>query len=60
MEAHDAFDYWVMELNHSDLRQRSFIRVELEGYYRDRFINLAQVALIEVPANRFHRLNAPE
>jgi hypothetical protein len=28
MEAHEAFDYWVMELNHSDLRQRSFIRVE--------------------------------
>jgi transcriptional regulator with XRE-family HTH domain len=60
MEADDASDYWNMELNYRDLRQQSFIRVESEGYYRDRFVNLAQVVLIEVPANRFHRLNATE
>jgi transcriptional regulator with XRE-family HTH domain len=60
MEANDAFDYWNMELNYRDLRRQSFIRVESEGYYRDRFVNLAQLVLIEVPANRFHRLNATE
>jgi transcriptional regulator with XRE-family HTH domain len=60
MDEEATLDYWLLELNPEEVRPQTFIRVESEGYYRDRFLNLTHVALVEVPTNRFHRLNAPE
>ncbi|ANO51888.1 helix-turn-helix transcriptional regulator [Woeseia oceani] len=58
LEPDDALGFWTLELEAmTHIPRNRFIRVEQEGYYRDCFINLSQVALIEIPANRYLRLN---
>jgi transcriptional regulator with XRE-family HTH domain len=59
LEPDDTLGYWTLELEATThIPRNRFIRVESEGYYRDRFINLSQVSLLEVPANLYLRLNS--
>lgn len=60
-EPDDALGYWTLELEaFTDIPRNRFIRVESEGYYRARFINLSQVSLLELPANRYFRLSSTD
>jgi transcriptional regulator with XRE-family HTH domain len=59
LESDDALGYWTLELEATThIPPNRFIRVESEGFYRDRFVNLSQVALLEVPANLYLRLSS--
>ena len=53
-------ELFSLELNLSDVPKNSFLMLEREDRYQSWHVNLSQVALIEVPANRYLRLNAPE
>jgi transcriptional regulator with XRE-family HTH domain len=61
LETADTLGYYVLEMEAgSGIRGNRFIPVRSEGYYRERFVNLSNVALIEVPTNRYLRLAARE
>lgn len=60
-EEHCTVGLYALELEaRSDIGRNRFINLGTEGYYRDRYVNLSNVALIEVPANRYFRLCASE
>lgn len=60
-EPDDARGYWSLELEaFTDIPRNRFFRVESEGGYRDRFINLSQVSLLELPANLYLRLSSTD
>lgn len=57
----DTIDYFALHLEAFDgIRPQRMIRVESEGYHRERYINLSQAALLEIPTNRYHKLVSAE
>ena len=59
-------DQWVatalfgMDLQTHDMSPISFLHVEREGGYVNGWINMAHVAMLSIPIERYHRLTAPE
>ena len=39
------------------LSRNSFIKVESEGYYVSKFVNISTVALIEIPLEKYLRID---
>jgi transcriptional regulator with XRE-family HTH domain len=59
VEEEDTLAYFLVDLEGaSGLARNRLVRVVDEGYFRARYVNLSNVAVIEVPANRYFRLLA--
>lgn len=59
LEEHGTEDLFALDLEAGiGIGRNRFINLGTVGYYRDRYVNLSNVALIEVPANRYFRLCA--
>jgi transcriptional regulator with XRE-family HTH domain len=59
LEAADTLGYYVLELEAGrGIPRNRFIQVRSEAQYRAKFVNLSNVALIEVPTNLYLRLAA--
>jgi hypothetical protein len=59
IEEEDTLAYFLVDLEGaSGLARNRLVRVVDEGYFRARYVNLSNVAVIEVPANRYFRLLA--
>lgn len=57
----DTEAYFGMHLEASTgIKPNRMIRTESEGYHRDRYVNLSQIALLEIPMNRYHKLVSEE
>lgn len=48
-----------LERNAADVPENAFLMISEEGLYRTRYVNLERVALVELPAEEYLRLNAP-
>ncbi len=53
-------DLFALELGHAHVPRNAFVELTQEGYYRSRFVNLEHVVVIEIPAERYHRLSVVE
>jgi hypothetical protein len=57
----DTTGYFTLGLEATNqVKPNRFIRTQTEGYYRERFINLSTVAVVEVPINRYLRASDQE